>query len=73
MFDSFRKNQWELGYAAMVSNGNEIENLSDNNSSKDLTGRLHAHGAKVAIQLQHAGKVATQDMAAGRPCFGSRR
>lgn len=40
VFDSFRKNQWELGYTAMVSNGNEIENLSDNNSSKDVTGRL---------------------------------
>ncbi|MFN8544428.1 MAG: FAD-dependent oxidoreductase [Candidatus Binatia bacterium] len=34
-----------------------------------LTDRLHAHGAKVAIQLQHAGKVATQDMAAGRPMW----
>ncbi|HEX7972252.1 MAG TPA: porin, partial [Thiobacillus sp.] len=40
VFDSFRKDTWELGYAAMVSNGNEIENLSDNNGSKDLTGRL---------------------------------
>lgn len=39
-FDSFRKDQWEFGYAAMVSNGNEIENLGDNNSSKDFTGRL---------------------------------
>jgi 2,4-dienoyl-CoA reductase-like NADH-dependent reductase (Old Yellow Enzyme family) len=36
---------------------------------QDLTDRLHAHGAKVAIQLQHAGKVATQDMAAGRPMW----
>jgi len=35
----------------------------------DLTGRVHAHGAKIAIQLQHAGKVATQDMAAGRPMW----
>lgn len=40
VFDSFRKNNWELGYAAMISNGNEIENISDNNSSKDLTARL---------------------------------
>jgi hypothetical protein len=40
VFDSFRKDQWELGYAAMVSNGNEIENLGDNNSSKDVTGRV---------------------------------
>jgi 2,4-dienoyl-CoA reductase (NADPH2) len=36
---------------------------------KALTERLHAHGAKVAIQLQHAGKVATQDIAAGRPLW----
>lgn len=40
VFDSFSKNKWELGYAAMISNGNEIENISDNNSSKDLTARL---------------------------------
>lgn len=40
VFDSFRKDNWELGYAAMISNGNEIENISDNNSSKDLTTRL---------------------------------
>lgn len=40
VFDSFRKDNWELGYAAMLSNGNEIENLSDNNSGKDLTARL---------------------------------
>jgi Phosphate-selective porin O and P len=40
VFDSFRKNNWELGYAAMVSNGNEIESISDNNSSKDITARL---------------------------------
>jgi hypothetical protein len=40
VFDSFTKNNWELGYAAMISNGNEIENIGDNNSSKDLTGRL---------------------------------
>lgn len=40
VFDSFRKGNWELGYAGMVSNGNEIENISDNNSSKDFTARL---------------------------------
>lgn len=40
VFDSFRKDKWELGYAAMISNGNEIENISDNNGSKDLTARL---------------------------------
>jgi predicted porin len=40
VFDSFTRDKWELGYAAMVSNGNEIENLGDNNGSKDLTARL---------------------------------
>jgi 2,4-dienoyl-CoA reductase (NADPH2) len=34
-----------------------------------FTARVHAHGARVAIQLQHAGKVATQDIAAGRPMW----
>ncbi|MBW2666736.1 MAG: NAD-binding protein, partial [Deltaproteobacteria bacterium] len=33
----------------------------------ELCERVHAHGAKVAIQLQHAGKVAVRDMVAGRP------
>jgi 2,4-dienoyl-CoA reductase-like NADH-dependent reductase (Old Yellow Enzyme family)/NADPH-dependent 2,4-dienoyl-CoA reductase/sulfur reductase-like enzyme len=28
--------------------------------------RVHAHGAKIAMQLQHAGKTATRDLAAGR-------
>ena len=40
VFDSFRKDNWELGYAAMLSNGNEIESISDNNGSKDFTARL---------------------------------
>lgn len=34
-----------------------------------LASRVHAHGAKAAIQLQHAGKVATQDIASGRPLW----
>ena len=34
-----------------------------------LADRVHAHGAKIAIQLQHAGKVALQDVAAGRPLW----
>ncbi|MBW2274639.1 MAG: tRNA-dihydrouridine synthase, partial [Deltaproteobacteria bacterium] len=33
----------------------------------EITRRVHGHGAKIAIQLQHAGKVATRDMAVGRP------
>ncbi|RJX71467.1 FAD-dependent oxidoreductase [Vibrio sinensis] len=31
-----------------------------------LTERVHKHGAKIAIQLQHAGKTAVRDMAEGR-------
>jgi 2,4-dienoyl-CoA reductase-like NADH-dependent reductase (Old Yellow Enzyme family) len=34
-----------------------------------LAERVHAHGAKIAIQLQHAGKVATRDIVAGRPLW----
>ena len=36
---------------------------------RDLTDRVHHHGAKIAIQLQHAGKVATQDISVGRPLW----
>src|SRR4029450_13082001 len=32
-----------------------------------LVERIHAHGAKAALQLQHAGRVATRDIVAGRP------
>ena len=39
-FNTFRKNNWEFGYAAMVSNGSSINSITDNNNSKDLTGRL---------------------------------
>lgn len=31
-----------------------------------LAQRVHRHGAKIAMQLQHAGKTATRDLAAGR-------
>lgn len=33
---------------------------------KQLTERVHKHGAKIAIQLQHAGKTAVRDLAEGR-------
>ncbi len=33
---------------------------------KKLTSQIHEHGAKIAIQIQHAGKVATRDMSDGR-------
>lgn len=36
---------------------------------RELTRRVHAHGAKAAIQLQHAGKVAVRDIVAGRPLW----
>ena len=41
-----------------------------------LARRIHAHGAKAALQLQHAGSVATRDVVAGRAarsCPPSRR
>ncbi|AYC34021.1 FAD-dependent oxidoreductase [Pseudomonas cavernae] len=31
--------------------------------------RVHKHGAKIAMQLQHAGKTAVRDMAEGRPLW----
>jgi 2,4-dienoyl-CoA reductase (NADPH2) len=34
---------------------------------RDLTQRVHAHGAKISVQLQHAGKISTKDLADGRP------
>ncbi len=33
----------------------------------ELTDRVHAHGAKIAAQLNHGGKMAQEDTAAGRP------
>jgi 2,4-dienoyl-CoA reductase-like NADH-dependent reductase (Old Yellow Enzyme family)/thioredoxin reductase len=36
---------------------------------RELTERVHAHGARVAIQLQHAGRTALQDVLAGRPLW----
>lgn len=34
-----------------------------------VTERAHRHGAKIAIQLQHAGKTAMRDLAEGRPIW----
>ncbi|RMF22961.1 MAG: NADH:flavin oxidoreductase, partial [Deltaproteobacteria bacterium] len=36
---------------------------------EELARRIHRHGARAALQLQHAGKVATRDIAAGRPLW----
>jgi len=33
----------------------------------ELTGRVHRHGAKIVAQLNHSGKMAQEDTAAGRP------
>ena len=33
---------------------------------QSLTGRIHQHGAKVAAQLNHSGKIAQEDTIAGR-------
>jgi len=34
---------------------------------QSLTARIHKHGAKVAAQLNHSGKIAQEDTIAGRP------
>jgi 2,4-dienoyl-CoA reductase (NADPH2) len=34
---------------------------------RDLASRVHAHGARLAIQLHHGGKTAVRDIVAGRP------
>jgi 2,4-dienoyl-CoA reductase (NADPH2) len=36
---------------------------------QEFARRCHAHGAKAAVQLQHASKVAQEDMVAGRPMW----
>ena len=33
----------------------------------ELTRRVHRHGAKIVAQLNHSGKMAQEDTAAGRP------
>ncbi len=43
VFDTFNKDKWELGYAAMLSNGGEIEDmLGDADGNKDFTWKLQA-------------------------------
>jgi len=42
VYDWFERDAWEFSYALMVSNGNEIEELGDDDSHKDITGRLQA-------------------------------
>lgn len=47
---------WQVG----VSHDDFIPGLAQ------LAARVHRHGAKIAMQLQHAGKVSVRDMAEGR-------
>lgn len=47
-------------YQVGVSDDRFIPGLSQ------LAARVHKHGAKIAMQLQHAGKTATRDLAEGR-------
>ncbi len=60
-----------IAYPAGACNPNQVA-ISDDvylPGLADLADRVHRRGAKLAIQLQHAGKVATQDMGAGRPLW----
>lgn len=56
---------WPLGSA----NSNQVAISDDRfiDGFKDLAARVHRHGAKLALQLQHAGAVAINDTIAGRP------
>jgi hypothetical protein len=40
VYDWFNKDAWEFSYALMVSNGNEIEEMGDDDGNLDVTGRL---------------------------------
>lgn len=56
---------WPLGSA----NANQVA-VSDDRfipGFADLAARVHRHGAKLALQLQHAGATAVNDTIAGRP------
>ncbi len=60
-----------ISYPAGTCNPNQVS-ISDDAFLPDLcdfTRRIHAHGARVAIQLQHAGKVAVRDIEDGRPMW----
>ena len=58
-----------IAWPAGAANPNQL-GISDDSFLPDLArlvARIHAHGAKAALQLQHAGRVATRDIVAGRP------
>lgn len=56
---------WPIGSAnacqVAISDDRYIEGLAD------LARRIHGHGARIALQLQHAGVTAMNDVADGRP------
>lgn len=57
-----------IAWPSGVSNPNNM-GLSEDRfipAFRELTDRIHDQGAAVAVQLQHAGRVALQDVAAGR-------
>jgi 2,4-dienoyl-CoA reductase-like NADH-dependent reductase (Old Yellow Enzyme family)/thioredoxin reductase len=57
-----------IAFPAGACNPNQVA-ISDDRfipDLRELTTRVHAQGAKVAMQLQHAGKVAVRDMVDGR-------
>jgi len=60
-----------IAYPAGACNPNQIAISTDDflPGLEALARRVKAHGARIAIQLQHAGKVATRDIACGRPMW----
>jgi 2,4-dienoyl-CoA reductase-like NADH-dependent reductase (Old Yellow Enzyme family) len=60
-----------IAWPAGAANPNQLAVSDDANVGHlaRLVDVIHAHGARAAIQLQHAGKVATRDIAAGRPMW----
>jgi 2,4-dienoyl-CoA reductase-like NADH-dependent reductase (Old Yellow Enzyme family) len=60
-----------VAWPAGVSNPFQLGLSSDEflDDLADLAARVHAHGAKIAIQLHHGSKVSVLDMISGRPMW----
>jgi 2,4-dienoyl-CoA reductase (NADPH2) len=60
-----------VAWPAGVSNPNNMGLSRDDlvPAFAALTRRVHAQGARIAVQLQHAGRVSLQDVLAGRPVW----
>lgn len=58
-----------IAWPSGACNPNQVAISSDEflPGLRALAGRIKQHGARAAVQLQHAGKVAVCDIAAGRP------